>query len=161
MPFIRVSFSLIPSTTGYQKRAIFQEPVVKTRQKGTFVRSGYYLVQFLCFGFYFSPIFSGIGYHSKIQILEPSKNKNFSWAHPRTNLGKVPPAPGSLYIRCIIQEFFTFVTVRKILTRSSGSGKPTNRILSSLPGRRIAGSMISTMIKGICKLKQKILLMTQ
>ena len=34
VPFFRISFSPILSRTGYQKRAIFLEPVVKTCQKG-------------------------------------------------------------------------------------------------------------------------------
>ena len=47
VPFFRVSFLLIPSGTGYQKKSIFLEPVVKTRQKGKF-----YVLELL-----FCPIF--------------------------------------------------------------------------------------------------------
>ena len=36
MPFLRVSFSPIFSIMGYQKKAIFLEPVVKKCQKGKF-----------------------------------------------------------------------------------------------------------------------------
>ena len=42
-------------------------------KKGDFVRSGYYLVQFLCLGVYYLPNFSRIGYHVKAKILEPGK----------------------------------------------------------------------------------------
>ena len=59
---------------GHQKKAIFLEPVVKTCQRGNFVRSGYYLVQFVCFGVYFSLIFSKIEYHLNAEIREPGKN---------------------------------------------------------------------------------------
>ena len=34
VPFFRVSFSPIFSRSGYQKKAVFLEPVVKTYQKG-------------------------------------------------------------------------------------------------------------------------------
>ena len=61
---------------------------------GNFARSGYYLVQFLCFGVYFSPIFSRTGYHLKAKILEQGKKNCFWWAHPRTNLGQVPGSGG-------------------------------------------------------------------
>ena len=40
---------------------------------GNFVRSGHCLVQFLCFGAYFSPSFSRIGYNLKTKVLEPGK----------------------------------------------------------------------------------------
>ena len=36
VPFLRVSFSPISSTAGYQKEEIFLEPVVKRCQKGKF-----------------------------------------------------------------------------------------------------------------------------
>ena len=58
------------SRTGYQKKAIFLEQVVKTCQKGKFVTSGYYLVPFLCFRVHFNRFFSRIGYHLKAKILE-------------------------------------------------------------------------------------------
>lgn len=37
----------------------------------------------------------------------------------------------------------TLVMVCKMASRSAGGGKPTKRVLSRRPGRRIAGSMIS------------------
>ena len=49
-PFFRASFSSNISQTGYQKMMICLEPVVKICQKGNFVKSGCYLVQFLCLG---------------------------------------------------------------------------------------------------------------
>ena len=59
---------------GYQKKAIFLKQVVKKHVNGgNFVSSGYYLAQFLCFGVYFSLIFSRIRYHLKAKILEPCK----------------------------------------------------------------------------------------
>ena len=39
-------------------------------KRGILVISGYYVVKLLCFGVYFSPIFSGIGYHLKEKTLE-------------------------------------------------------------------------------------------
>ena len=59
----RVSLSPIFSRTGYQKKAIFLEQVVKGHVKGgNFVRLGFYLAQYLCFGVYFHGFFleSGI-----------------------------------------------------------------------------------------------------
>ena len=77
---------------GYQKKAIFLKQVVKKHVKGgNFVGLGYYLAQFLCFGVYFSLIFSRIRYHLKAKILEPCKK--LLWAHHHANLCQVPPGP--------------------------------------------------------------------
>ena len=62
---------------GYQKKAVFQEPVVKTCQKGKFVTYGYHSVQFLCIGLYFLRIFSRIRYQVKAKILDTGKEKVF------------------------------------------------------------------------------------
>ena len=69
VPFFMVSLSPISSGMGYQMKAIFLQPVLKTCQTGNFVRSCHYLVQFLCFGVYYSWVFSRIGYHLKAKIL--------------------------------------------------------------------------------------------
>ena len=68
--FFRASFSPIFPGPGCQNKAIFLEPIVKHVKRGNFARSGHYIVQFLCFGVYFSPTFSRIGYHLKAKILE-------------------------------------------------------------------------------------------
>ena len=57
VPFFRVSFLPIFSRRVCQKKAIFLEPVVKTCQKGKFVKSGYYLVQFCVLEHTFTDIF--------------------------------------------------------------------------------------------------------
>ena len=68
------------SRMGYQKKAIFLKPVVKKHVKeGHVSRSGYCLVQFLCFAVYFSPIFSRTGYHLKTKLW--SRVKNFVCGH--------------------------------------------------------------------------------
>ena len=77
VPFCRVSFSLIFSRTGYQKKVIFLELVVKTCQKGNFVRSAHYLVQFLCFGVNFHQFFLEIVYHFQAKTLEPGEGRIF------------------------------------------------------------------------------------
>ena len=60
VPSFRVSFSPILSRTGYQQKANFLEPVVKTCQKGKFVRSGCYLVKYSCSS---DGLVPRIGYH--------------------------------------------------------------------------------------------------
>ena len=52
--------------------------------------------------------------------------------HEESNLGEIGK-----------QKALTLVIVCKIFTLSCAVGSPTKRILSSLPGRSIAGSMIS------------------
>ena len=44
--FLRVSFSPIFSRTGYQKKAIFLQPVVKTCQKRNFVTLDFRLLEY-------------------------------------------------------------------------------------------------------------------
>ena len=89
-------FRLFFLEQGIKRRQIFWSRLSKHVKRGNFVRTGYYLVKFLCFGVYFSPIFSRTGYHLKGKILELGENIFLSWAHPRTNLGQVPPPPGEL-----------------------------------------------------------------
>ena len=70
------------------KKAVFLEPVVKMCHRGKFCQFGLlFLVQFLCFGVFSSPIFSGIGYHLK--ILEPG-TKTFRGHIPVQILVKYP-----------------------------------------------------------------------
>ena len=71
--FFRVLFWPIFLERGTKRRQFFWSPFSKHFNLGNFVRSVYYLVQFLCFGVYFSPILSRIGYHLKAKILEPGK----------------------------------------------------------------------------------------
>ena len=49
VPFFRVSFSSIFSRTEYQKKANFQEQVVKTCHKRKFCYNGLLFSQILCF----------------------------------------------------------------------------------------------------------------
>ena len=67
---------------GCQKKAIFLELVVKTCQRENFVEWSYYLIQFLCFGGCFSPIFSRIRFHLKANILESGEIKFFLGTSP-------------------------------------------------------------------------------
>ena len=64
------------------KEGDFLELVVKTCQKGKFFRSCHYLVQFLSFRVYFSPIFSRIGDHLKAKVLERGKRNFFVGTAP-------------------------------------------------------------------------------
>ena len=79
---------------GIRRRQFFWSRLSKLGKKGNFVRSGYHLVQLLCFGVYFSPIFSRIGYHLQAKILEPSKTKFFVGTSPykfRSSASLPPP----------------------------------------------------------------------
>ena len=80
MPFSRLSFSPILSTTGYQKKANFLEQVVKTCQKRKFCYNGLLFSQTFVFLSILFTDFSRTGYHLKAKILEQGE-KNFFRGH--------------------------------------------------------------------------------
>ena len=98
--FQAIVFAFFPRTV-YQKKTVFWSRLSKHVRRANFVRSGYYLVQFCVLEYILSavtcqlsPIFSRSRYHLKAELLETGE-QIFSWAHPCTNSGKLPPPLGS------------------------------------------------------------------
>ena len=102
VPFFRVSFSPIFSTTGYQKKANFLEQVVKTYQKRKFCYNGLLFGQIFVFlSILFTDFFwNRVSFKGKTS--GAGCKNSFPWEHPHTNLGQVPP-PGIPYkpLTCI------------------------------------------------------------
>ena len=85
-------FCLFSLEQGIKRRQVFWRRLSKHVKN--FVKSGYYLVQFLCFGVYFSPIFSRTGYHLKAKILEQDENFCFVGTSPFKFRSSTPPPRG-------------------------------------------------------------------
>lgn len=74
------------------------------------------------------------------QLLTCSVHK-FMWIHIHIN--KTQTFLNTTNITKNLISLLTFVIVFNMATRSAGGGKPTKSVLSSRPGLRMAGSMIS------------------
>ena len=110
-------FRLFFLKQGLKIRDVFWSTLSKHVKRGNFARSGYYLVQFVCFGVYSSPIFSRTGYHLEGKILEKGE-KTFFLGTPLYTFRSSTPPPGVEY-SC---PFYTSLTVQRIvISRTSSS----------------------------------------
>ena len=88
-------FRLFFREQGIKRRQIFWSRLSKHVKRGNFVTTGYFVVQFLCFWVYFSPIFLEQGIIWRQKFWSRAENFYFVGTSPYKSRSSTPPPPGA------------------------------------------------------------------